>query len=256
MKVGIGPVIYREYRFRITNITFLVWDVLVPVSYLLIFGYGFQRSLGNAFSTPGYNTGYASFFLAGILSMTCFNIAMNTSWRFFTERENGIFYELLTYPISRRNLVAGKILFNVGLGLAGCFLCILLGVWVLNIRIAAHLLAITAAGVAIGTAGWFFFFTILALWTDRADAYNTVTSICYIVMMFASSLFYPLENLPSWFRAVSRLNPMTWQTDVLRYSTLGVASDPLLLVWESAAFLLFLIVSFAGAVRAVNRAAE
>lgn len=252
---GIMAVLYREYRFRRTNLTFLFWDIFVPIAYLLMFGYGFQRSLGGSFVDSASQADYASFFLAGVLTMTSFSIAMNTSWRFFTERENGIFYELLTYPISRQQLVIGKILFNILLSLAGAYLAIFCGVLFLNVQVKLELAGWTVLGLCLGTAGWFFFFTILALRIRRIDVFNAVTSICYIIMMFASSLFYPLENLPVWFRFVARLNPMTWQTDILRYSTLGTG-DVTLLLSEAAAYITFTIVSFVGALWALNHAGE
>lgn len=252
---GTLAVLLREYRFRSTNLTFLFWDIFVPIAYLLIFGYGFQRSLGDSFVHAGFKTNYASFFLAGVLTMTCFSVAMNTSWRFFMERENGIFYELLTYPISRQQFVIGKILFNVVLSIAGSLLAIFSGILFLDVQVRFDLLAYTVLALGIGTAGWFFFFTILALRIRRIDSFNAVTSICYILLMFASSLFYPLENLPSWFTITARLNPMTWQTDVLRYCTLGVGETTLLL-WESLAFTVFTLVAFLGAVNAVNHSGE
>jgi ABC-type multidrug transport system permease subunit len=73
--------------------------------------------------------------------------------------------------------------------------------------------------------------------------------------MFASSLFYPLQNLPSWFRIAAYTNPMTWQTDVLRYCTLGIG-EMRILVFETFAFLVFTVLSFLGAVHAVNHSAE
>jgi ABC-2 type transport system permease protein len=252
---GILPVIYREYRFRATNLTFLFWDIFVPIAYLLIFGYGFQKSLGGSFQTGASRADYASFFLAGILTMTCFNIAMNTSWRFFTERENGIFYEVLTYPVSRQELVLGKIFFNVFLSIVGCALAIVCGILFLDIMILKENLIWTLLGIAVGTAGWFFFFAILALRIRRIDSFNAVTSIFYIILMFASSLFYPLDHLPAWFRYTARINPITWQTDVLRFTTLGEGNQALIFS-EAIAFFAFTAIAFAAAVWAVNRAGE
>ncbi len=252
---GILAVLYREYRFRRTNLTFLFWDVFVPIAYLLIFGYGFQRSLGDSIVETTSQANYASFFLAGVLTMTSFSIAMNTSWRFFTERENGIFYELLTYPVSRQQLVIGKILFNILLSVAGSYLAIISGILMLGVQVKWELTGWTILGLCLGTAGWFFFFTILALRIRRIDVFNAVTSICYIIMMFASSLFYPLDPMPGWFRIIARLNPMTWQTDILRYSTLG-SGEPQLLLLEASAYLIFTAVSFAGALWALNHAGE
>ena len=46
---GIAGVIYRDWRQRITNIGFVFWDLLVPAAYLILFGTGFDRALGQSF---------------------------------------------------------------------------------------------------------------------------------------------------------------------------------------------------------------
>jgi ABC-2 type transport system permease protein len=250
---GILRVLFREYKFRITNVSFLIWDIFVPIAYLLIFGYGFQKSIGGSFA--GSDVDYASFFVPGILSMTCFGVAMNTSWRFFMERENGIFYELLTYPLSRTQLVLGKIIFNIGLSLAGNFLVILAGTLFLNIRIRGEFAPWVAMFTAVGTAGWFFFFAALALRIRRMDIFNTVTSLCYILLMFGSSMFYPLETLPSWFQWIARFNPLTWLTDLFRFATLG-SGTLLMLVAQGIVLAIFTVAVFFAALYALDRAAE
>ena len=132
---GILSVLYRDSRIRFTNLAWLFWDLFVPIAYLLIFGLGFQRALGGEFRLAGEVTDYTSFFLAGVLAMTTFGIAMNTSYSFFLERDSGIFYEWLTYPISRREYVLGKILFNLLLSLVGAGLVILLGAGLMSTHI-------------------------------------------------------------------------------------------------------------------------
>ena len=250
---NIFRVLFREYKFRTTNLAFLIWDIFVPIAYLLIFGYGFQQSIGGSFA--GSNVDYASFFVPGILSMTCFGVAMNTSWRFFMERENGIFYELLTYPVSRTQLVIGKILFNVGLSMTGNFLVVLAGVLILDTRVRPEFAPWIALFTAIGTAGWFFFFATLALRIRRMDIFNTVTSLSYILLMFGSSMFYPLENLPTWFQWIAQSNPLTWLTDLYRFGTLGTGSTSTLLL-QSAALLVYTLIVFGTAIHALDRAAE
>jgi ABC-2 type transport system permease protein len=250
---GVMRVLYREYKFRITNVAFLIWDIFVPIAYLLIFGYGFQQSIGGSFA--GSSEDYASFFVPGILSMTCFGVAMNTSWRFFMERENGIFYELLTYPVSRKELVIGKILFNIGLSLAGNFLVLLAGALILHVRIRDGFAPLTFLFTSIGTAAWFFFFASLALRIKRMDIFNTITSLCYILLMFASSMFYPLESLPNWFRWIARVNPVTWLTDLFRFGTLGAGTTGLLLI-EGAFLVVFTLAVFFVALYALDHAAE
>ena len=149
--------------------------------------------------------GYAEFFLAGMLAMTTFGIAMNTSWGIFMDKDSGIFYELLTYPITRRQFLVGKICFNVPLSAAGGLLAIILATWTMEVTVRWVWAPITLLVVMGTTAGWFF-------------------------------LFYPMDQLPTWFRTLAWLNPMTWQVDVLRFTLLGSGrSRPCL--WKARDFL-------------------
>jgi ABC-2 type transport system permease protein len=202
---------------------------------------------GRAFS-------YTTFLVPGVLGMVTFSVAMNTSWGFFMDKDSGIFYELLTYPITRAQLLIGKISFNVLLAVIGSALAIALGDIALDASVRWDLLPLTIAIVITATASWFFLFSVFAIQLARMDAFNTVLSASYILLMFFSSMFYPLTNLPGWFRILAYVNPMTWQVDLLRFSLLGVGSAiPLLL--EGLALVLFALSCLVLAVRALNRAA-
>jgi ABC-type multidrug transport system permease subunit len=105
---------------------------------------------------------------------------------------------------------------------------------------------LTVLAMMVGTAGWFFFFSIFALRIRRNDMYQTVINVTYFVLLFASNMFYPLGPLPAWLRGAAALNPITWQVDLLRYATADLAEGNL---WvESFAYVAFTVVSFAGAV--------
>ena len=107
---GLAAMMYREARIRATNVTFIFWDVVYPLAYMLVFGVGMSSALGGEFAGSGI--GYSAFFLAGVLGMASFGIASNTAWSLFMDRDNGIFYEMLTYPLSRAAYLIGKVLFN------------------------------------------------------------------------------------------------------------------------------------------------
>ena len=245
---ALSAVMYREGKIRATNALFIFWDVVYPLGYLLVFSVGMNKALGFA-SLP---TNYHAFFLAGVLGMAGFGIASNTAWSFFMDRDNGIFYEMLTYPISRAEYLVGKVLFNVAIGLAQALVTVLLASAVLDVAIRLDRLPLLAASVVVGTAGWFFFYAIFALAIRRNDAFNTVTSIFYFVFLFASSMFYPIEPLPAAFRAVALANPITWHVDVLRFATIGLG-EPRRIALEAAGFIAFTLVSFAGALVVLRR---
>ena len=248
---GILAVFYRDYRQRITNIGWLFWDLFVPVAYLVLFGTGFDRAMAGGFEAGG-GIDYVAFLLPGVLAMTCFGVAMNTSWGFFMDKDSGIFYELLTYPITREQLLVGKILFNVLLSITGSVLVVLVAVLGMNVDIRLPALPLTFLAIAVTTAGWFFLFSIFAVRLQRMDSFNTFTSAAYIILMFISTLFYPIEQLPVWFRGAAMLNPMTWQVDLLRYTILGLDSGALVI--ELLAFLAFSMVCLFFAGRAISRA--
>ena len=245
---ALSAVMYREGKIRATNALFIFWDVVYPLGYLLVFGVGMNTALG--FSR--LPTDYHAFFLAGVLGMAGFGIASNTAWSFFMDRDNGIFYEMLTYPISRAEYLLGKVLFNVAIGLVQAFITVLLAAALLGVPLRPDRFPLLAAAVVVGTAGWFFFYAIFALAIRRNDAFNTVTSIFYFVFLFASSMFYPVEPLPAAFRAAALVNPITWHVDVMRFATIGLG-DPQSIALEAAGFVTFTLVSFAGALLVLRR---
>ena len=223
---ALSAIMYREGKIRATNLTFIFWDLFYPLGYLLVFGVGMTQAMGMKPLAIGVD--YNAFFLAGVLGMASFGIASNTAWSFFMDRDNGIFFEMLTYPMRRAEYLLGKGLFNLLVSIAqadrhgrararSCSTC----------RSAGASLPLLAAAVFIGTAGWFFFYAIFALIIRRNDVFNTVTSVFYFVLLFASSMFYPVEPLPTPLRQLSWANPITWHVDVLRYATIGVGEPAL-----------------------------
>lgn len=247
---GLGAMLYREARLRATNATFIFWDVVYPLGYLLVFGVGMSSALGQNFA--GMGAGYSEFFLAGVLGMASFGIASNTAWSLFMDRDNGIFYEMLTYPLSRAAYLIGKVLFNTGIALVQALVTVVLASLLLDVHVRWSGLPLLVIAVLVGTAGWFFFYAIFALRIRRNDAFNTVTSIFYFVFLFASSMFYPVDPLPAAFRAAAWANPITWQVDVLRYSTIGLGA-PGTIALEGALFVVFGAGCFALALQSLLR---
>lgn len=247
-------VVYRDALIRLTSLMWLFFDMAVPLLYLLMFGAGFNKAVGHGMVTGGVTVAYNDFFLAGVLAMSCFGSAINQSYGFFVDRDNGIFYEFLTYPMTRGEFLFGKMLFQCMMALVQTALTLSAAVLLLGIPVQFHLLPFTILTVMTGIAGWFFALSTVAFQLRRNDTFNTVINVAYFVLMFLSSMFYPLDAVPSWLRIISYINPLTWHTDVLRYLTVGIGTLPAVLA-ESAAFLLFLAVSFLLARRSLQQAA-
>jgi len=247
---ALNAMLYREAKIRFTNFAWLFWDLFYPLGYLLVFGVGINAALGPP--APALDVDYNAFFLAGVLGVASFGIAHNTAWGFFVDRDNGIFYEMLTYPLSRAEFLLGKMIFNIALAILQAAITVGLGAALLGVTLRTDLLPLLLFGVAAGTAGWVCFFSIFALRIRRNDLFNSVMSVFYFVFLFASSIFYPLEPLPAAFRWAALANPLTWQVDLMRYSSIGLG-DPWQVFVETAAFVVFSLGAFAYAVRCLQQ---
>jgi len=247
---AITAVLYRDARIRATNFTFVIWDLCYPMINLLVFGVGIDAALGLKFGSGGLD--YNAFFLAGCLALGSFAIPSNTAWSFFMDRDNGIFYEILTYPMTRAEYLFGRMLFTVSLALAQAALTLAAAHYFLHVPFGGVRVLLLAVMLVLGPSAWFYVYAALALRIRRNDAFNAVTSILYFVLIFVSSMFYPTEPLPRWFAGAARANPITWQVDVLRYATIGLG-DPHRVAIEAAGFVAFAVAASLAAVHVLNR---
>jgi len=245
----VAAVLYRDARIRATNFTFVIWDLCYPMINLLVFGVGIDAALGLKFGEPGLD--YNAFFLGGCLALGSFAIPSNTAWSFFMDRDNGIFYEMLTYPMTRAQYLLGRMLFSVSLALAQSVLTIAAARWLLHVPLRTDHLPLLVALLMLGPSAWFYVYAALALRIRRNDAFNAATSILYFALIFVSSMFYPTDPLPHWFSTAALANPITWEADALRYATIGLG-DPHRILLEATAFTAFTAASYVLAVKALD----
>jgi ABC-type polysaccharide/polyol phosphate export permease len=249
----VGAVVYRDTLIRLTSLTWLFFDMAVPLLYLLLFGVGFDTAVSLGRMHGGAAMAYNEFFLAGVLAMSSFGSAVNQSYGFFHDRDTGIFFEFLTYPLTRGEYLLGKVLFQCIMSVVQASLTIAAGVFLLDIPVKAGSLPLLFPFIIAGIAGWFFAMAIMAFLIRKNDTYNTFSNGAYFVLMFVSSLFYPLDTLPTWLRTAAVANPLTWQTDVIRFLTIGYG-DAAFVSIEAAGFIMFSIVMFFAAMRALRYA--
>ncbi|MGH9531273.1 MAG: ABC transporter permease [Terriglobales bacterium] len=242
---------YREWRIRVSNPIIPLWDVLVPVVYLVLFG----SSMESWVNAGASGIAYPTFFLGGVLGMVTFSIAMNSSYGFFEDLQSGVFHEILTYPFSRSAFLLGKLLSNAVFSVVAVSVCLVAGAVFLKIPVKAEALPGLLAWTVLGTAGWYFVYSWLSLKVRSFNGYHTSTSTLYLLLMFVSNLFYPTDQLPAWASWAAWLNPITWQVDLMRYHIYG-AGPPAQLRWEAAAFVGFVGASFWVANRKLNGTIE
>ena len=213
----VAAVAERETRFRFSNFGWLFWDLCYPAGYLLALGAGLSHLLVADIAGGSYS----SFLLPAILVMAGQTLAVNSSWALFTDRDNGIFFEHLTYPLTRANFLGGRLLFNLGMGALQSLVLIAAAIFVLRVPVGPGRLAGLFVAALAALPLWFFFLFAAAIRIRRMDAYATFQNIVFLGALLISPVFYPIDRMPSWFRAVAYANPLTWSVDILRGIAFG-----------------------------------
>jgi len=239
----------REVRFRFSNFGWLFWDLCYPAGYLLALGAGLSGLLVAEIAGGSY----AAFLLPGILVMAAQTLAVNSSWALFMDRDNGILFEHLTYPLTRADFLGGRLLFNLGMAALQAVILIGAAVLLLEVPIAAARGVALVLGAFLSVPFWFFALFAAAIQIRRVDAFSTFLNVVFLGALLLSPVFFPLAEMPGWFRAIASANPLTWSVDVLRGIAFG-SDGPRRLVLEGAAYLAATAAAFVWALRSLRTA--
>lgn len=166
--------------------------------------------------------GWFSMIVPGIMA---FSVLMSgllaVSGRITQMKERRLLDRLLVTPMSPTallvsiavvRLVVGFVSTSVTLGLA-----VLLFHVQFDVNWALYTLFIIAATLGAMGLG-----TLIALLVRRPGSASTVASIVAQIMLFLSGVYFPIEFLPAFLRALSRAFPLTYMVEGMRYVT-GVA---------------------------------
>ncbi|HET8820668.1 MAG TPA: ABC transporter permease [Thermoleophilaceae bacterium] len=194
-------------------------SLVQPVIWLLLFGALFQ----SVADLPGFGGGdYITFLAPGIVIMTAFFSAGWTGMGLLEDLDRGVTDRLLSSPISRPALLAGRVaqqtltmviqsLIMVGIALlAGAtFANGALGVLGL-IGIAA---LISAAFASLSLA--------FALVTRKEETLIATLTFLQLPLSFISSTLIAPELMPGWMQSAANFNPVEWAVEAGRAAALG-----------------------------------
>jgi ABC-2 type transport system permease protein len=165
-----------------------------------------------------YNpTGKTSVFMVpGVMSMLiCLITVLLTSMSISREKETGTFEMLISAPVKSWEIILGKTLPYVLLGL--CNVPLILGVAVFAFGVPMHgsffILMLSAfvfvcATVSIGT--------LISILT-KTQQQSMMGGFLFLFPAFQlSGLMFPIENMPLFMKAFAYLNPLTYFLELLR----------------------------------------
>ena len=200
----------------------LLTRAVQPVLWLMLFGEVMAQVRG---VSPG-NLRYLDFLSAGILAQSVLFVAIFYGISAIWERDLGVLQRYLVSPAPRSALVLGKALSASLRALSQAvvvyLLALLLGVGIdLN---PIHIVGVVAV-IVLGSGLFSTLSLIIACIVKTRERFMGIGQILTMPIFFASNAIYPLSLMPTWLRAVSHINPLTYQVDALRALMLTSATS-------------------------------
>lgn len=191
----------------------LVTRAIQPAIWLVLFGEVMAQVRG---LTSG-DSRYLDFLAPGILAQSVLFAAIFYGIAAIWERDLGVLHRYMVSPAPRSALVLGKAVSSAARGLSQAIVVYLLAL-VLGISVdldPVHLAAV-AGLIALGSGLFSTFSLIIACIVKTRERFMGIGQVLTMPIFFASNAIYPIDIMPSWLKAVSLANPLTYQVDALR----------------------------------------
>lgn len=227
-----------------------------PLMFLLIFGTGLRQTVNN----PNFGFDFIQFMYPGIIAMSVMSVAFFSTISTVWDREFGFLKEILVAPVSRISIAVGKTLGATTIATLQALILLILAPFI-GIKIGSAiifellffmiLIAFTISGLGL----------LIASLMKTTESFGLLMQLLIFPMFFISGAFFPLNNVPFWMSALSKINPLTYGVDALRQVLLKNQVSQIILtkfalrsIFSNALFLLvFSIVMLSLAVLAFNK---
>ena len=229
-----APQLWRRYPSRVATFCIvelqklshdrseLLTRAVQPVLWLVIFGETFNR----IHAIPTGSNAYLDFLAPGIIAQSGMFVAIFYGIMIIWERDSGVLTKLLVTPTPRSALILGKS-FSAGIRALAQVIVVLFVCALLRISLTHNPLKILAtfAAVVLGAA----FFSCLSMTIAgvvlKRDRLMGIGQMITMPLFFASNALYPIAIMPAWLRALSLVNPLTYEVNALRGLLIGTPAN-------------------------------
>jgi ABC-2 type transport system permease protein len=225
---GLLSLYYREMRIWSRTYWMMIVSLSTPILYILLFGLVMTR-LVQQIEYQGKEIDYLLFLLPGMIAMGIHSCGVSTCWTPTMDRQMGTLEQILSSPTTRSAYGFGKILSVVTQSFIQVLLILVVGLPLVGKAILVNNLPLLLFSAFLGGVCFCSFYMILASAFKSNDLLSMVSTLIMMPMMFCSSMFYPLDMMPSILRYVAYANPMTYIANSLRVGLIGSWCDQVLL---------------------------
>ncbi len=214
----------------------IVFTFIQPVMFVLLFAYVFGGAI---------NTGvdYINFLLPGIMVQTILFGAMQTGVGLSEDLSKGMIDRFRSLPMARLAVLAGRTTADLLRNFFVLIVMVLVG-YLIGFRISGGYQDFALA-MAITLVFGFAFSWVSAsvgLFVKNPETAQSAGFIWVFPLVFASSVFVPVETMKPAIRAFAEHNPITYVVDVVRALSLGIPLGNEL--WYALAWIAGLLIVF------------
>jgi ABC-2 type transport system permease protein len=194
----------------------VIFSLLQPLVMLVLFSQVFSSIA----KTPGFPAGvnYINYLMPAILVNTAMGSAMQSGVGLVTDMKNGVIARFRSLPIRLGSVLIARSLSDVVRTGIQLIVMVLFAAVLFGFDPAGGFSGVAAAwalGLIVGWGlGWIFI--AVAAWLRNAEVMQMIGFLLMFPLMFASSAYLPVQNLPGWLQAVANVNPMTYAVNAAR----------------------------------------
>ncbi len=222
----------KRWLLKTTRNPFVItFSLINPIMFLVLFTEVFGGIAGGAIGGGGAGVNYLTYLVPAIAIQVALIGATSSGMGLVEDIESGMFEKALVSPMHRGAVFLGKSLSEVIRIVAQVCIILGFGYVLLYLDTGAAFGEYIATGF-LGAVGivlvgilfsiWFTAFSnIMALVTRDQESTMIGVNILQFPLLFLSSAFLPLDQLPGWVQAVATVNPITYGVDAARALMFG-----------------------------------
>ncbi len=226
---GLWALTNRDLKKWYQNPVVFVMGIIQPILWLTLLGKA--MNIGSIIpNIPGVNpalvmqntfgtSDYFSYMAMGMVAFTTVFTSAFVGISVVIDKRLGFMSKVLSTPVSRSVIILSKVLsasirsmFQAGIVTALAYL--------IGLQLGANFTVFSVFGVFalvfLISVGLSSMFTAITLRTTRMETPQAIIQLVTLPLMFASSAYFPISQMPSWLQVIASANPISYAIDGVR----------------------------------------
>jgi ABC transporter DrrB family efflux protein len=223
----------------------LVFSTIQPVIFVIMFRYVFGGAITGL--PPGVD--YVDYLMPGIFVQTVVFGSIATAIGLATDMKSGLMERFRALPMARSAVLTGRTLADLSRNVFVVILMMVVG-FLVGWRIHTDALGLLGGALLVLLFGYSmtWIFATVGLWLGDPEAAQAAAFPVLAPLVFASSAFVPVEQMPTWLQVFAEHQPVSATANAVRALTLGPTpggSSTTTLVLQSLAWVAGILLIFA-----------